>query len=450
MIRPNIVYIHSHDTGRYIQPYGYAARTPHLQRLAEEGVLFRQAFSAAPTCSPSRASLLTGQWPHCNGMLGLAHLGHRLNDYRQHIIHTLHDAGYTSVLAGSQHIAWLRDDWEGSGPAPGADVSEIGYHEILPGPHAGVHDAHEAVIEFLARPPQQPFFLAVGFGETHRNFPEPSPENDPRYTLPPAPLPDTPETRAEMAAYNTMATTLDRKIGAVLQALQEAGLADNTLVICTTDHGLAFPAMKCNLTDHGIGVSLIMRGGDEFRGGKVIDAMVSQLDVFPTVCDLIGIERPAWLQGESMLPLLRGDVNQIHDEIFAEVNYHAGYEPMRAVRTDRWKYIRGFEDREGIVFQNCEDCPSKDLWLDAGWQSQPRPAEMLYDLMFDPHETNNLVGQPQAQVAYDDMRRRLDQWMHNTDDPLLNGYVPRPEGSLVCDPDIPGAGTPLPETWSPG
>src|SRR5579884_3672098 len=102
--RPNILYIHSHDTGRYLQPYGHPVPTPNLQKLASEGVLFRQAFSAAPTCSPSRASLLTGQCPHRNGMLGLAHRGFAMTDYRRHILYTLRDAGYTSVLAGLQHI----------------------------------------------------------------------------------------------------------------------------------------------------------------------------------------------------------------------------------------------------------------------------------------------------------------------------------------------------------
>jgi arylsulfatase A-like enzyme len=103
--RPNVLYIHSHDTGRYIQPYGHAVPTPNLQKLAEEGVLFRQAFCAAPTCSPSRASLLTGQCPHSNGMLGLAHLGFQLTDYKRHILHTLRAEGYISALAGVQHIA---------------------------------------------------------------------------------------------------------------------------------------------------------------------------------------------------------------------------------------------------------------------------------------------------------------------------------------------------------
>src|SRR5690349_7085347 len=105
MIRPNILYLHSHDTGRYIQPYGHAVATPNLQRLAEEGVLFAQAFSAAPTCSPSRAALLTGQSPHASGMLGLAHRGFALNDYRQYILHTLRPHGYYGALFGVQHVA---------------------------------------------------------------------------------------------------------------------------------------------------------------------------------------------------------------------------------------------------------------------------------------------------------------------------------------------------------
>ena len=101
---PNILYLHSHDTGRYIQPYGYAVPTPHIQKLAEEGILFRQAYCAAPTCSPSRASLLTGQCPHSNGMLGLAHRGFALNDYHRHILHTLRPAGYFSAEVGTQAI----------------------------------------------------------------------------------------------------------------------------------------------------------------------------------------------------------------------------------------------------------------------------------------------------------------------------------------------------------
>ena len=105
MDRPNILYLHSHDTGRYIQPYGHNVPTPNLQVLAEQGVLFRQSFCAGPTCSPSRACLVTGMWPHSSGMIGLAHRGFALNDYTQHIVHTMRQAGYHSTLIGVQHVA---------------------------------------------------------------------------------------------------------------------------------------------------------------------------------------------------------------------------------------------------------------------------------------------------------------------------------------------------------
>jgi N-sulfoglucosamine sulfohydrolase len=109
---PNILYLHCHDAGRHVQPYGYAIKTPNLQRLAEQGVLFRKAFCANPTCSPSRAALLTGTYPHVNGMLGLAHRGFRLHDYSWHLAHTLKDAGYDTILAGEQHILRGSDSHE--------------------------------------------------------------------------------------------------------------------------------------------------------------------------------------------------------------------------------------------------------------------------------------------------------------------------------------------------
>ena len=238
---------------------------------------------------------------------------------------------------------------------------------------------------FLANKPAEPFFLSVGFFETHREFPsEAELQDDPRYTLPPAPLPDTAETRLDMARYKTMARTLDHKIGHVLAALEENGLAEQTLVICTTDHGIAFPRMKCNLEDSGIGTLLIMRGPSGFQGGRVIDAMTSHLDIFPTICDLLELPAPDRLRGKSLMPLINNRETVLHKELFFEVNWHAAYEPQRAIRTDRWKYIRRFDGRGKIVLPNVDDGESKSVWQAAGWQTRPQPAEALYDLAFDP------------------------------------------------------------------
>jgi N-sulfoglucosamine sulfohydrolase len=430
--RPNILYIHSHDTGRFVSPYGHSVRTPHVQRLAEEGVLFRQVFCASPSCSPSRAALLTGQSPHSSGMLGLAHRGWKLNDYNQHLIHTLKKSGYESALCGVQHIA--------AGPD---SVKIIGYDQEIKAADARARHVAPAAADWLRNAPQEPFFLDVGFVETH-TLPNDTrfgdslfgcAKGDPRYVLPAPALPDTPRTRQDMADFAEAAHVLDNGIGEVLRALEESGLAENTLVICTTDHGIPLPSMKCNLTDAGTGVSLIMRGPSIFRGGQVCDAMISQIDVFPTLCDWLQIPKPAHLEGKSFLPVLRGDAAEINEAIFSEVTHHAAYEPMRAVRTKRWKYIRRFDDRESVVLPNVDDSPSKDVWVESGWRERKTEMEQLFDLTFDPHETGNLANDPNYTNILNELRSRLDQWMLETNDPILNGPVPVPAGTMTKDPD---------------
>jgi arylsulfatase A-like enzyme len=157
--RPNIVYMHSHDTGRYVQPYGYSIPTPNIQRLADQGILFRKAFCAAPTCSASRACLLTGQYGHTNGMLGLAHRGWSLNDYTHHIVHTLRDRGYHSALIGDQHISKKPD--------------VIGYDEVVRIDTNHADQIAPAAEEFLSRQGEEPFFLSVGFLRDPPRVPRP-------------------------------------------------------------------------------------------------------------------------------------------------------------------------------------------------------------------------------------------------------------------------------------
>ena len=419
-MRPNIVYIHSHDTGRFIQPYGHAVPTPNLQKLAEGGMLFRQAFNAAPTCSPSRASLLTGCCPHSNGMLGLVNRGFLMPDYGKHMVHTLRAAGYSSALLGLQHIA--------------RDPNVIGFDKVARPKSTHVADVTPVALDYLNHAPKQPFFIDVGFFETHRPFLT-APADESRYAFAAPPLPDTPQTRQDIANFKNSARALDNAVGEILKGLETNGLASNTLVISTTDHGIAFPDMKCNLFDFGMGVSLIMRGPGGFSGGKVCDAMVSHIDVFPTLCDLLEMERPAWLEGKSMMPVIRGQKQEINDEIFGEVNYHAAYEPKRAVRTKRHKYIKHYDGRVHPNLPNCDDGLSKSLWMEYGWKNRLVAQEQLYDLMFDPNERCNLAADPAQKQVLTEMRGRLDRWMHATRDPLLDGPVKPQPGATVNDPD---------------
>ncbi len=428
MKKPNVLYLQCHDHGRYIQPYGYSVPTPNLQRLASEGTLFRNAFCANPTCSPSRASLLTGRWPHSNGMYGLAHRGFRLDNYSQHLVQFLKQHGYHCVLnsSGAQHVAKK-------------DVEKIiGYDEILDKNFPGKYAASKKVAEWLKQSFSEPFFMSVGYGNTHRAFPEPARDSaltDPNYVRPPEPIPDTPETRYDMATFNTAAKEQDEEMGNVLKTLEDADLLSNTIVIATTDHGVAFPRMKCNLEDSGIGVYLILRGPG-VPAGKVIDGMASHVDIFPTLCDMLSLDPPEWLQGTSLTPMIAGDADEVRDELFAEVNYHAAEQPMRAVRTKRWKYIKRYYEREVPVLPNCDSSPSKDLWLKHGWDKRPEPRESLYDLVFDPVENNNLAKNPEYADVLRDMRGRLKKWMEETDDPLLHQkHPPAPEGAVLTYQD---------------
>jgi arylsulfatase A-like enzyme len=423
-MRPNVLYLHSHDTGRYVQPYGYPVPTPNIQHMADQGVLFRQAFCAAPVCSGSRAALLTGQCTHETGMLGLAHRGYRLRHPERHIVNVLRDAGYWTGLVGEQHVS--------------ADPGDLGYDLVVDLDSTRVSEVTPAATKLIATRAQEeaPFFLSIGFFETHREFFEPSSIRDVLYSRPPDNIPDNAQTRRDMASFRASARALDQGVGTVLNALEENGLSDDTLVFLTTDHGLAFPDAKCTMFDRGIGVMLLMRGPGGFERGRVNDALVSQLDLYPTICDVVGLEHPSWLEGTSLLPLVRGDVAEIHQEIFAEVTYHAAYEPQRAVRTSRYKYMRRYDTlHPGRVPANLDDSLTKDVLLAAGWADVDPPWEALFDLWVDPSEGNNRIEDPALAGLADDLRRRLHDWMVRTADPLIDGPVPPGEGTFFNTAD---------------
>src|SRR4029077_8194657 len=163
--------------------------------------------------------------------------------------------------------------------------------------------------------------------------------------------------------------------------------------------------------DRGIGVMMLMRGPGGFTGGKVVDAPVSHLDVYPTLCELAGVEAPDWLQGASLMPLVRGETERLHEAIFAETTYHGAHQPQRAVRTERWKYIRRFDDYEHPVLANCDDSQSKDLLVEAGWGERTVPGAQPYDRALAPAEGDDLAADPARAGDLAEMRGRLQAWM---------------------------------------
>jgi N-sulfoglucosamine sulfohydrolase len=430
-LKMNIVYIHTHDTGKYIQPYGYQVPTPYLMDLARDGVLFRHMFSAAPTCSASRSALMTGMSPHSCGMNGLAHRGFQMTDYKHHLAAYLKSFGIETVLCGIQHEA--------------PDRSMLGYDYILNEPYAPEDldqnsvelDKHHAKLaaDYLMQTQERPFFLSLGLYNTHREFPI-SEKVNPDYVTPPFPMYDTPENREDMAGFIGSAKVVDECVGIVLEALESADCKRKTLVIFSTDHGLAFPQMKCSLYDAGIGVSFIMRFPEGAHTGHVVDEMASQVDVFPTICDWFGIDKPDWLEGVSLMPLIEGEVKQVRETCFAEVSYHAAYEPMRMVRTPRYKLIKRFYEYQSVIAANIDDSLSKDFLLNHGYGERKQAKVMLFDLYLDPLERENLADHPSYEAIYADLDRKLYQWMKQTKDPLLErGIVLKPQGAVVNKQD---------------
>jgi hypothetical protein len=186
--------------------------------------------------------------------------------------------------------------------------------------------------------------------------------------------------------------------------------------------------------------------------GRAVDAMVSHLDVFPTVCDLAGLPRPDYLEGRSLIPLLTGEAESLHDALFSEITFHAGYDPQRAVRTERYKLIKRFADPPTTVATNIDHCPSKDDLFTAGYGNLEVPVVELYDLVIDPLERVNRADAPAYSAIRETLEEELAEWMERTDDPLRTGPVPLPPGAVQDSPaaynpeDLPliTAGTGLP------
>ncbi len=424
----NILYIHTHDTGRVISPYGYQVATPNYQSLCEDSLLFHNAFCAAPTCSPSRAGLLTGIYPHQNGMLGLAQRGfHIKKEY--HLANLLSRHNYHTALCGVQHEIGYYTNHEMA-------IGTLGYVEDLSTDNKSFKEEDLVIWDrnnaanlakwFGEYDRKKPFFVSYGMHATHRKYPETIHEDENvDYSKPPLNIPNNEITREDYAKYKTSLRTADDNVGTIIEALKKSGLYEKTIIILTTDHGLALPFEKCTLHDSGIGVLFAMRVPGSKQTQNTFDGLISHIDVIPTLCDLLGIEKPDYLEGRSFAQLFDGAEYQGDKEIFAEINFHTSYEPVRCVRTERYKYIRYFDETYLKVNRsNVDDSSVKEFYVENGLNDVAKPKECLYDLYYDGYETNNVIANPQYHDVAANLRLDLEKFMERTDDPLLNGAIP--------------------------
>ena len=436
--RPNIVIIHAHDIGQCLGCYGVkGVQSPNLDGLAGEGVRFARSFGTAPGCSPSRASIFTGRYPHSNGVMGLTHapFNFDLNADETHLAQYLRDAGYRTAAVGHVH--------ETSSPH-----SRIGYERSRSGSDEVVTSTAVEWLGEFGEDPERPFFMSVGYFAPHRfyvgeaaesstpmcaftsEWPKRQPDPDidvPGYLL------DTPGTRRELADLHAAVHQVDAEVGKVLSALKRLRLDQDTLVMFVADHGIAMPRAKCSLYDPGIEVTCILKypGRTGWHGGIVRDEMISNVDYLPTILDLAGIPVPGKVQGKSLAPLLDGEAYTPRSEIFAEQTHHDYYDPRRAIRTQRHKLILNFTVTPG--FMQPTQCwrPVSDAIVSP---EEPRtPAIELYDLTEDPWELNNLADDSRAASVRRDLLIRLLAFLEATGDPILRGAIDSPRHAEILN-----------------
>ena len=176
----------------------------------------------------------------------------------------------------------------------------------------------------------------------------------------------------------------DTRVGMLLDALDETGLANETLLVFTTDHGPGLPGVKCNLNDRGLGVAMIVRGPGGFTGGQVSDALVTHMDLLPTWCEVAGIPTPDGLQGRSLVPLVTGAAEHVHDVVFGEQGYHGKYIPLRSVRSSRYRYVRRLGPDQPALHFSADGGEAFELLKDSGLERIAMPGEQLFDVIYDP------------------------------------------------------------------
>jgi N-sulfoglucosamine sulfohydrolase len=426
---PNIVLVIVHDLGQHLGCYGVpTVHSPNLDALAADGVRFANSFCTAPQCSPSRASLYTGRYPHQNGMMGLAHaeFAWDLHAEEEHLATSLARAGYRTALIGFQH--------ETRRP------QEMGFHDF----DYRWADSSENISDSAARyvdehaGDDRPFYLQVGIIEPHRRFEMYGgvPDEEDGVFIPPFIEPDD-GARADFAGFQGAIRKMDASVGTIVDAVDRSGRADDTLFIFTTDHGMPFPKAKCSLYDAGIEIALIARYPQRgWSGGRVIEPMASNLDLHSTLLELAGApardDEGQPIEGRSLTPLLDGSAAGGRDRVFAEMTWHKYYDPMRCVRSDRYKLIANLASAPFIHE------PSQ-MWRPLCVPREPVPQTghhpdfELYDLDADPAELVNVIDEPEHAEARDGLLADLAGWMDATDDALLREEPRCPQQARVAD-----------------
>ena len=411
---------------------GSSIATPAITALAADGLTFDHAFVASPSCAPSRAALLTGLMPARNG----AEENHTFpSEGTLRLPRLLNELGYHTAAFGKVAHARSAQDY-------GFETIDLS---------SNIPQVRRAVRQFLqTRDDPRPLALFVGVSNPHVPWPAES-SVDPQQLSLPAKLLDTPRTRVQRSRYLQEVKDLDAYLGE-LRKLTRHHLADDTLFLFSSDHGAQFPFGKWNLYDEGIRVPLVISRPGQIKAGSRTDAMVSWIDILPTLIESGGGTAPAALDGQSFCQLLTAGTNTHRDRIFTT---HSGDRlmnvyPSRSVRSDRYKLIWNLHPE--FAFTTHIDLLLRETsgdyfrqWTEAAKQGgraaelvakhHGRPALELYDLQEDPDELTNLADEPGLTDTRDQLHRELKAWMETQGDQRTVFHEP-----LMLN---------APETWVP-
>lgn len=412
----------THDTGRYLGCYGHNdVHSPELDQLAENGVQFNEYYCPAPQCSPSRGSILSGKYPHNNGLIGLAHLDFTISEETKLLPHYFSEGGYETALIGFSHETIGEEDF-----GVYSSKEKLGYEKYIGVEGSRSPEVADKAIDYLkekaATKDGKPFYANIGFWETHRTFDEyeemKANANDievPDY------LPDTPQIREDLALFHGSIKVLDEAVGRVMRALRDLELDQNTIVVFTTDHGIAFPRAKGTFKTAGLETALLM-SGPMFKKGRKLDQLLCNVDMLPTLIELAGLDIPDGIDGTSFKHLLLDEEGTDRDSFFCELTWHDKYHPMRGIRTAQYQYVKNLRKGPKIYMPvDIHRSPSGPAVQDEYYV--PNEPEELYDVVKDPYQDNNLASNPEYATVLADLREKVLHWMEQTDDPLLKGDV---------------------------
>lgn len=420
-LRPSFIIFVADDVGwNDVGAYGHPhIRTPNIDRLAREGMQFTHAYLTCASCSPTRSSIMTGRYPHSSGA---GELHQPLPPDAVVFAGLLAQGGYYTASAGKWHLG---------------DDARKNFDLIEDGRPSGCEEWVEVLRK---RPKDQPFFMWFASFDAHRGYEEeaiPEPHQPEDAVVPPF-LPDTPETRADLALYYDEISRLDSYVGKVDVELERQGIAEDTFVLFISDNGRPFPRCKTTLYDSGIKTPFIVRWPGKVKAGSECHSLVSVVDIAPTILSLAGINLAPTFQGTSFAPLLTHPEASIRDYAYTEHNWHDYQAHERGVRSQRYLYIRNaFPELPGTppadavrspTYRKMQELHARGelIPVQASCFIAPRPAEELYDTVQDPYSLLNLAGDPEYAQVLAEMQEAHRIWAMETADKVPE--QPTPDG----------------------